>query len=118
MAAAAVHVPPRVFEVSGTADGRARAARLAGPGATLVLVGGAAAGSAETPPIPSALLDDDVTIVGVAGAHPDLVPELCALVARGELDLGNILPVRPWTDIPHVLSGLRAGQPAAIVARG
>ena len=122
LSAAGAHLPPRVFEVSAGAAGRAHAAALAGPGSTLVLLGGAAAGCAEAPPIPAALLDDDVTIVGVAGAHPDLVPELCALATRGELDLASVMTgamgLRPWADVPDVLLGLRAGRAPAIVARG
>jgi threonine dehydrogenase-like Zn-dependent dehydrogenase len=126
LAAAGANLPPRIFEVSAAADGRARAAALAGPGTTLVLLAAAAAGASEHVPIPAALLDDDVTIVGVAGAHPDLVPELCALVARGELDLGEAVPggmiVWPWHEVPAILLGLRAGhragQAPAIVARG
>ena len=45
LAEAGANLPPRVFEVTARAAGRARAAALAGPGAMLVLLAGAAAGS-------------------------------------------------------------------------
>jgi len=117
--AAGATLPPRVFEVSARAVGRERAAALAGPGATLVLLAASAAGSPDAAALPAALLDGDVAVVGVAGAHPDLLPELAALVARGELDLAGVAPVRPWTDVPAIVAELRAGvTDAALVARG
>jgi len=117
--AAGATLPPRIFEATARAVGRERAAALAGPGSTLVLLAASAAGSVEAPALPGVLLDADVTIVGVAGAHPDLVPELAALVARGELDLAGAAPVRPWDDVPAIVAELRSGATdAIIVARG
>jgi threonine dehydrogenase-like Zn-dependent dehydrogenase len=117
--AAGSTLPPRVFEVSARTAGRERAAALAGPGATLVLLSASAAGCPEAPPLSAAVLDADVTIVGVAGAHPDLLPELAALVARGELDLTGAAPLRPWAEVPAIVAELRAGATdAVVVARG
>jgi len=111
--------PRVVFEVSARGAGRARAAALAGPGMVLVLLAGAAAGANDSPPLPAALLDDDVTCVGVAGAHPDLLPELCALAARGEIDLAGAADLRSWTDVPAAIAELRTGRAGTIVvARG
>ena len=59
-----------------------------------------------------------MAIVGVAGPHPDLVPELCALAARRELEVAGVVPIRHFPDVPAVIAGLRAGGEAAIVARG
>jgi D-arabinose 1-dehydrogenase-like Zn-dependent alcohol dehydrogenase len=58
------------------------AAQLAGPRATLtVLAGnGAAALTAD-------VLAREVTIIGVAGAHPDLVVEAAAMCVKGDVDL-------------------------------
>jgi len=55
---------------------------LAGPRATLTLYG--ASGH-----IPAELAAREVTIIGVAGPHPDLITEAAALCARGEIDLAG-----------------------------
>jgi hypothetical protein len=60
----------------------AAAAELAGPRATLTVL--APAGD-----LPRGLLAREVTIIGVAGAHPDLVTEATAMCAKGEIDLAG-----------------------------
>lgn len=57
-----------------------RAATLAGPRSTLTLIGRPFA-------LPGQLVADEVTVIGVAGAHPDLVVEVAAMCVKGELDL-------------------------------
>jgi D-arabinose 1-dehydrogenase-like Zn-dependent alcohol dehydrogenase len=61
------------------------AVRLAGPGALVAVL----TRSHLAPPGPEvgALLAGGGALVGVPAAHPDLVPEVAALAARGELDL-------------------------------
>ncbi len=56
------------------------AAELAGPRATLTVL-------APATSLPGSLIAREVTIIGVAGAHPDLVTEVAAMCAKGELDL-------------------------------
>jgi D-arabinose 1-dehydrogenase-like Zn-dependent alcohol dehydrogenase len=58
------------------------AAELAGPRATLTLL-------AAPPPaaLAGAVLAREVTILGVSGAHPDLIVEAAAICARGQVDL-------------------------------
>jgi hypothetical protein len=56
----------------------------------------------------------------VAGAHPDLVPEVVALAVRGELDAAAVVEVQPWASLPEVVRGLRdgiLGEKAQIVVR-
>lgn len=67
-----------------------RAAALAGPRATLTVLGdrGTALDAA-------ALVADEVTLVGVRGAHPDLLVEVAALCVRGDLDLVGGTTTRP-----------------------
>lgn len=60
------------------------AAELAGPRATLTVL---ASAGAPTGTLPLSLIAREVTIIGVAGAHPDLVTEVAAMCAKGELDL-------------------------------
>jgi 6-hydroxycyclohex-1-ene-1-carbonyl-CoA dehydrogenase len=61
----------------------ATAAALAGPRATLTVLAGAAAA------LPGDLLGREVTVLGVAGPHPDLVVEVAAMCAKGEIDLAD-----------------------------
>ncbi|MEO6772820.1 MAG: hypothetical protein ABI467_07320, partial [Kofleriaceae bacterium] len=68
--------------IATTRAGLAAAAELAGPRATLTVL--APAGE-----LPGGLLAREVTIVGVAGAHPDLVTEAAAMCAKGEIDLAG-----------------------------
>ncbi len=58
----------------------ATAAALAGPRATLTVLAGDAA-------LPADLLAREVSVLGVAGPHPDLVVEVAAMCAKGEIDL-------------------------------
>jgi hypothetical protein len=67
----------------------ARAAALAGPRATLTVLAGA-----DGAPELAAALAREVSVLGVAGPHPDLVLEAAALVAKGELDLAAGVVVR------------------------
>jgi D-arabinose 1-dehydrogenase-like Zn-dependent alcohol dehydrogenase len=56
------------------------ATAIAGPRATLILV-------APVPAISGEAIARELTIIGVAGAHPDLVVEAAAMCVRGEIDL-------------------------------
>lgn len=59
-----------------------RAAALAGPRATItVLTSGA------VPALPGDVLAREVTVIGVAGPHPDLIVEAAALCVKGDIDL-------------------------------
>jgi 6-hydroxycyclohex-1-ene-1-carbonyl-CoA dehydrogenase len=71
-------------------DGADAAAALAGPRATLTVLA-----SAAVRDVPAALLAAEVTIIGVAGPHPDLIVEAAALCARGEIDLAGGVTTDP-----------------------
>ena len=60
------------------------AIELAGPRSTLTLLA-----TAALPPIAGEVLAREVTILGVAGAHPDLVVEAAAMCVKGEIDLAG-----------------------------
>lgn len=68
--------PWRVIACS--AEVAARAAGLAGPRATLTLL-------APVALIPGDAIAREVTVIGVAGAHPDLVVEAAAMCVRGDV---------------------------------
>jgi D-arabinose 1-dehydrogenase-like Zn-dependent alcohol dehydrogenase len=72
--------PWRVFAT----DDLARAAALAGPRATLTVLANRAIA-----PLAGDLLSREVTVIGVAGAHPDLVVEAAAMCVKGEIDLAG-----------------------------
>jgi threonine dehydrogenase-like Zn-dependent dehydrogenase len=72
--------PLRVIATAAASLGAA--AELAGPRATLTVL--APAGD-----VPGGLLAREVTIIGVAGAHPDLITEAAAMCAKGEIDLAG-----------------------------
>ena len=74
--------PLRVIATARLAD----AAELAGPRATLTVL----APAGDLPgALPFSLIAREVTIIGVAGAHPDLVTEVAAMCAKGEIDLAG-----------------------------
>jgi 6-hydroxycyclohex-1-ene-1-carbonyl-CoA dehydrogenase len=62
----------------------APAAALAGPRATLTVLA-----DRDTPALPGALLASEVTIIGIAGPHPDLIVEAAAMCVKGEVDLAG-----------------------------
>ena len=72
--------PWRVIATSAAA--LARAAALAGPRATLT-----AYVDGKAPALPAELLAREVTVIGVAGPHPDLIVEAAALCVKGDIDL-------------------------------
>lgn len=140
-AAAAGHGerPWHVFETSAAAASRRLALAVAGPQARITLLARQAVGRpapGESLPV-EAVLDADASILGVAGAHPDLLPEVAALVVRGELDIASAarviapealaeavdLPHGPDADdsrdaLPRAVIMAPAGASAASTARG
>jgi 6-hydroxycyclohex-1-ene-1-carbonyl-CoA dehydrogenase len=68
--------------LAATREAAPRAAALAGPRATLTLL-------APVPDLPGDLVAREVTVIGVAGAHPDLVVEVAAMCQKSEIDLAD-----------------------------
>jgi 6-hydroxycyclohex-1-ene-1-carbonyl-CoA dehydrogenase len=82
-AVAAQGMGARPWRVIATeAAALARAAMLAGPRATLT-----AYVDRDAPALPAELLAREVTVIGVAGPHPDLIVETAAMCVKGEIDL-------------------------------
>lgn len=75
--------PWKLFETDGDPAIQAQALAVAGPRATVAVVAPTGVGVIDL----GAALGREVTVIGVRGAHPDLLPELAALAVRGELDL-------------------------------
>ena len=68
------------------------ALRIAGPRATVVVAADALPALPTLTPLELALCHE-VVLTGVAGCHPDLVPELAAMAARGDLALDQVTDV-------------------------
>lgn len=86
--------------IATAASALARAALLAGPRATLTAYVDAAA-----PALPGDVLAREVTVIGVAGPHPDLIVEAAAMCVKGEIDLAGGVVVGDAPDVTraHVL---------------
>lgn len=69
----------------------------AGPRAVVVVATGP--GRAEPGLTPLGALRHEVTLAGVAGCHPDLVPELAALAVRGDIELGRLVETVPVAEL-------------------
>ena len=80
--------PLRVIAVDPTTLSIACA--LAGPRATLTVLAEAA-----LPSLDGALMSREVTVVGVAGPHPDLIVEAAAMCVKGEIDLAGGVTTEP-----------------------
>jgi hypothetical protein len=98
----------KVIETTATAAGRRLAARLATDGGTAALCEG---GDGPALPLPlDELAAREATVVGAAACHPDLYPELMALVVRGELRLApEVIPL-PFAELGAALDGVRSGR--------
>jgi 6-hydroxycyclohex-1-ene-1-carbonyl-CoA dehydrogenase len=70
--------------ICGAPAATSDAVELAGPRATLTLLA-----TAAPQPIAGEVIAREVTIIGVAGAHPDLVVEAAAMCVKGEIDLAS-----------------------------
>ncbi len=82
--------------------------RVAGPRATVVV----AAGDVDVAPPLAIALAHEVTLAGVLDCHPDLVPELAALAARGDLPLDALVEVVPVADLADRLVERARVRPA------
>lgn len=83
--------PWRVFDGEASSRSRARALSLAEPAATITLLASVQADPSEVSL--EALVARGCTIIGVAGAHPDLMSEAAALAATGEVALAEAVTV-------------------------
>jgi threonine dehydrogenase-like Zn-dependent dehydrogenase len=116
--------PWYIFETSASDEGRALALSLAGPASRLTMLASAAiTRSRSHQPVAldavlGAVLDAEGVILGVAGAHPDLLPEIAALVVRGELDVAGAAEIVPVAAITpgHAEKVASGAPPRALVA--
>jgi len=103
--------PWKVFETTGEAERQTRAIAIAGPCATVVLAAPGATGHPTRPVDLGDALDRDVAVLGVAGAHPDLLVDVAALAVRGELDLAGAADVVAPGDLAAALTRRHTSRP-------
>jgi 6-hydroxycyclohex-1-ene-1-carbonyl-CoA dehydrogenase len=106
-----------VLETTGTAAGRRRAVELAAlAGGTAVLLADGD-GLEVTAPL-DALAAAEAHVIGASACHPDLLPELLALVARGELSLDAEVERWPMSRLAEAraarLRGARLALPVLV----
>lgn len=86
----------KILETTGTAKGREQALALVPDGGTVALLDGDSAAAAELPPpeLPrvdwAPLVAREAQLLGAGACHPELYPELCAKLVRGELPLATL----------------------------
>jgi hypothetical protein len=107
------HERALVVETLGTATARARALELAGIGARLAFVDGA---EPDDPFVTdwSRLVALQASIVCVTGAHPDLLPELCAMLVRKQITLAPHVRVVAAADAHAARAAWLAGESAIL----
>lgn len=101
--------PRRAFVTDGALLDTAL--RVAGPRATVVVAADALPAVSPLTPLELALTHE-ATVTGVAGCHPDLVPELVALAVRGDLDLAATTEVVPAGELSARLAARADERPA------
>jgi 6-hydroxycyclohex-1-ene-1-carbonyl-CoA dehydrogenase len=100
--------PWKLFETTGEAARQTRALAIAGPRATVVLAAPSATGVPAARVDLGMALDEDSTVIGVAGAHPDLLVDVAAMAVKGELDVAAACDAVPVDDLAAALAR-RAG---------
>jgi D-arabinose 1-dehydrogenase-like Zn-dependent alcohol dehydrogenase len=80
---------PRV--IAATADAIGLAAELTGPRSTLTVLG-------PVESLPGLVVAREVTVISVAGPHPDLVVEVAAMCTKGDVDLVGGTSTEPTAD--------------------
>jgi len=99
-----------VLETTGSSAGRHRALAMLAPGATAVFLDGPV--DAVPVPLPDwpRFVAGEGKLLGAQAAHPDLLPEVCALYARGELPIASLVTAIEPAQIDATLALRRAGK--------
>lgn len=101
----------KLIETTATPAGRHRAAAMLPDGGTAVLLDG---GDDLLHPLPAmpweSLARSEAQLIGASACHPDLFPELCALVVRGELPIARLVTRVSPADAAEALALRRQGR--------
>jgi threonine dehydrogenase-like Zn-dependent dehydrogenase len=77
---------------------------VAGPRATVAVLTAPGFGSGGVNVEMRAAMAQEITVTGVAGCHPDLVPELVALAVRGDLDVAGLTEIVTLEELAEALT--------------
>jgi threonine dehydrogenase-like Zn-dependent dehydrogenase len=116
-AAAAGGAPPaelKVIECTGVAAGRALCVELLAAGGTGVLLPSGDGGDGDLSAPLEALAATGATLLGSGLCHPDLLPELAALVVRGDLPIATQVELLPFSALAEAEAAVRAGRTHAL----
>ena len=94
--------PWYIFDTQGTHTCREIAATLAGPGATITLYAPPMMSDTQQPQDWETALRHGARLLGVTAAHPDLLPEVAALAATGQLSVDAAVQLISWDALAHV----------------
>ena len=122
-----------LIETTGSDAGRARALGMSEAGGTVILLSRGHVPADETAPATGALAAEPVggpgltgvallervteeqcQILGAGAPHPDLLPELLALLARAQIDPSTLVRPVDVGSIDAVMAERRAGQAASL----
>jgi D-arabinose 1-dehydrogenase-like Zn-dependent alcohol dehydrogenase len=114
--------PLRVCDTGGDAACTQELFALAAPATTFALCAPSLTGADPVAALDAApLLEAGATLIGVAGTHPELLPELAAMAMKGELDLAAASRIER-TAVPSALAAAVAaaerGAQAAVFVTG
>jgi threonine dehydrogenase-like Zn-dependent dehydrogenase len=99
-----------VLETTGSSAGRHRALAMLAPGATAVFLDGPVDAVQVPQPDWPRFVAAEGKLLGAEAAHPDLLPEVCALFARGELPIASLVTAIEPSQIDATLALRRAGK--------
>jgi len=101
----------KIVETSAGAIGRLRAVSMLPDGGAAALLDGGEDLPRQLPPVPwESLAAREAQVLGVSACHPDLYPELCARVVRGELPVGALVTRVAPPERDAALAAVRAGR--------
>jgi 6-hydroxycyclohex-1-ene-1-carbonyl-CoA dehydrogenase len=108
--AALEDAPTIILESTGRSAARHRALAMLPPGATAVFLDGPDDAVPVPPPDWARFSAGENRLLGAEAAHPDLLPEVCALAARGELPLREVTVARGADELEATLAQIREGK--------
>jgi 6-hydroxycyclohex-1-ene-1-carbonyl-CoA dehydrogenase len=101
----------KLVETTGAAAARFRAACMLPDGGAAALLDGGEDVHRALPPVPwESLAAREAQLVGVSACHPDLYPELCARLVRGDLSLGALVTRVSPPEREAALTAVRTGR--------
>jgi 6-hydroxycyclohex-1-ene-1-carbonyl-CoA dehydrogenase len=101
----------KLVETTGSPAGRLRALSMLPDGGSAALLDGGEDLPRQLPPLPlEQLATREAQAMGVSACHPDLYPELCAKLVRGDFTLGALVTRVAPPERDAALAAVRAGK--------